>query len=257
MNNRKGITVSDKFVIQDNLYQFPYHYIPHFESDGLPRITRVLRWGIEYLTYMTVVKETVERLPGNTILDIGCGDGYLLNSIKKPGVKKLGVDVSERPIKFAQAFATDAEFQLIDIFEMDDKHDVVVLTEVMEHIPDDQIHGFVEQSKRLVAPGGHLVITVPTTVVSLNKKHHRHYDEELLDRHFGSVEGWKLIQDYRVYSNSPRLKRRLRLLSNRLWIINARTPWARLWKWHCRHTLQAKRHHGQHIVRVYERANDV
>lgn len=242
----------EKFDIQDRLYQFPYHYIPHFSPPGVPRISRVLSWGIEYLTYMTIVKETVEKLPGKSVLDIGCGDGFLLNSLNKPEAKLLGVDVSERPVLFAKAFSTRAEFRVQDIFDMEGSFDIVVLTEVMEHIPDDLIQRFMNQAKRLVAPGGHLVITVPTTVVPLNNKHYRHYDEELLDRDYGSSDGWKIVAEKRLYRQTACLEKALRLTCNKFWTVNSRAVWRALWKWHRKKNLVTDSQTGRHLMRLYE-----
>lgn len=242
-----------KFDRQESLYSFPYHYLPHFEEEGLPRISRKLAWGIEYLTYMTAVRNTIEQLPGSTLLDVGCGDGFLLNEMHRPETRKSGVDLSERAIAYARAFATDAEFSVQDIFTLEETFDIVVLTEVLEHIQDTLIREFVAKVKSLVAPGGYLLVTVPTTVVPLIPKHYRHYDEELLDTHFGSTEGWDLQAERRLYRHSRNLARRLRLLDNRYWTVNHPALWKRFWRRHLEKDFYADRTDGKHLMRLYRK----
>ena len=125
----------DKFEIQDLQYSsFPYHYIPHFDSNGIARISRVLEWGWDYLTYMTFIKSLIENeLAVETILDVGCGDGYLINSLRRYKLKK-GIDISNKAIQFAKAFSNDAIFEVMDVADETNQFDLVMLIEVIEHI---------------------------------------------------------------------------------------------------------------------------
>ena len=245
----------DKFTLQDSQYSFPYHYLPHFDRHNNPRLGRSLSWGVEYLTYMSAVLDEVERLPASTILDVGCGDGWLLNHLSRNDIVKHGIDISSRAIAFACAFAVDAHFEVQDLSALSSTYGIVCLTEVLEHIPDVEIVNFVALAKALVESGGYLVLSVPTTVRRLNPKHHRHYDEALLDRHFGGLKDWALIVDKRVYGISIRSMIVQRLLHNRIWTINAGILWRIFWRWHVRHNFRSDRKHGAHIVRVYRRVS--
>lgn len=246
---------NERAEIQDKLYEFPYHYIPRLVDGEVPCITRVLDWGIEYLTYMSFVKQRIEQLPGHSILDIGCGDGFLLNSLVTSNGRKVGIDNSETPIRFAKAFATDAEFRVEDLGNVSETFEVVCLTEVLEHIPNDSIAAFVDRAKERVSPGGHLLITVPTTVVPLNAKHYRHYDETILDSHFGRIDEWENIEELRLYRHSKLLRYALLLLHNRLWTINSKLVWRLFWSWHEKHNAIATKHDGVHLLRIYKRKN--
>lgn len=53
---------------------------------------------------------------------------------------------------------------------------------MLEHIPDSETTAFLKDSAECVAPGGLLLISVPTTNVRLTQKHFRHYDRDMLTR---------------------------------------------------------------------------
>lgn len=239
---------------QEALYAFPYHYIPTVESGGVPRITRSLGWGIEYLTYMQVIRQEIENiiLKGEVILDIGCGDGYLLNNLG-PNFDKYGIDLSARAIAFAQAFATDAIFEEKDIFSLTSTYDIVTCIEVLEHIPDDLINAFVDQAVKLTKFGGHFIVSVPTPVYPLNKKHYRHYDEALLNEHLGAHHSLVLVKEKRIYRVSLVLKTLIRLLNNNIWTVNYRPLLKAFWKWHSKYNIVANQRNGAHLLRVYKK----
>jgi SAM-dependent methyltransferase len=70
----------------------------------------------------------------------------------------------------------------------DNKFDVVILTEVLEHIPDDKLAA--KEIIRVLRPGGYLLLTVPNIDrVPLEygiKEHFRHYKKNDLLQLFGS-----------------------------------------------------------------------
>jgi methionine biosynthesis protein MetW len=79
---------------------------------------------------------------GTSVLDIGCGSGVFLQFLaqNKEDVKAFGIDVSaeavrrarEKGVNSAVGDVTDAEFQL------DDVYDYIVLSEILEHIPNPE-----------------------------------------------------------------------------------------------------------------------
>jgi len=69
----------DKFALQDQAYEFPYHHIPYFEpGSGAGIHVRRLRWGLEYLCHLRHLAEVIAGLQVSSVLDVGCGDGRLL-----------------------------------------------------------------------------------------------------------------------------------------------------------------------------------
>lgn len=73
------------------------------------------------------------------IVDLGCGAGRLLRSLKS-SKKYIGMDFSTKRIQFAREAFRGRNFKVGDITKFDDLYlnfDTFVLVEVLEHINDD------------------------------------------------------------------------------------------------------------------------
>jgi 2-polyprenyl-3-methyl-5-hydroxy-6-metoxy-1,4-benzoquinol methylase len=240
-----------KFKLQDNQYSFPYHYLAYIEKDT-PRLSRNLQWGFEYLSYMLTIIEFLREKKYRNILDVGCGDGYLLNMIQDDSEKK-GIDLSERAINLARGLSHGAEFKLQDVASVEDTYDVVTLVEVLEHIPDSEVEDFMVDTLKCVREGGYFVISVPTTVVPISEKHYRHYDEELLSKHVESCGSLVLEKEMRVFRKNHTTLFLRRLMNNRLWTINSPSVLKLLWKIHKSKYMYGTVRDGSHIVRIYKK----
>lgn len=87
------------------------------------------------------IKRILSKLPEEgKILDVGCGDGFLLSQIHN-GVRELyGVDLSERALALArQRIGYSVQLSQASIDQIpytDDFFDVVVCTHTLEHVKD-------------------------------------------------------------------------------------------------------------------------
>jgi len=113
------------------------------------------------------------------ILDAGCGDGVGIAQLKEMGFARLtGVDMSEKKLAKARAATPTAKFLLGDLHTDLDAlpsawFDVVMSSHALEHCHDPAV--VVAQFKRLLRPGGKLLIVVPFP------------DQGPLDAHCGSL----------------------------------------------------------------------
>lgn len=101
---------------------------------------------------------------GMRVLDAGCGEGHLLGTLQKryPGNHYLGIDVTEVALTRARARVPEATYQLGNITTLnveDDSMDVVIATEVLEHIPGCE--AALVELQRVLRPGGRLIVTFP------------------------------------------------------------------------------------------------
>jgi SAM-dependent methyltransferase len=185
----EGIEMTSKdhrFEIQTSRYEFPYHYLPTLDESGTISIHRAMYWGLDYLTYISFAVDLItDKLKAQSVLDVGCGDGRLLNMLKGKVPCLAGVDVLEQAILFARAFNPDLEFFVGDVSLVPGEFQVITLIEVMEHIPDGEYPEFINKVVEKTLPGGRLVVSVPTTNMPLNRKHYRHYNLPLLQKHLG------------------------------------------------------------------------
>lgn len=246
---------TDRGAIQEEEYNFPYHYIPSLEN-GIPEISRTLAWGWDFLTYMDYVMNSIQNLSPSSLLDIGCGDGYMINQLhaKNINCSLRGIDISDRAIAFANAFcpSKDQLFSVQDIFRYTKKHDIVTAIEVIEHVPDAILPDFLQRIFDIA--NKYVIISVPTTVLPKYAKHYRHYDEEMLkEQTIESFEGWTLLSHVRLYRDNSRLKLIRRLMCNKYFEIRHRKINQYLWNWHVKNTYFASAEDGYHLVAIYKK----
>ncbi len=98
--------------------------------------------------------------PGGTLLDVGCGSGEWLASMRRLGWQVDGVDFDERAVR--QARASGLAIGLGDVEAQayaDGRFDVVTLNHVVEHLPDAL--ATLRECRRVLRPGGTLVVCTP------------------------------------------------------------------------------------------------
>jgi len=76
--------------------------------------------------------------PGASVLDIGCGDGVMLQFLMETkNVRALGIDVSAEAVSRACARGVNARVQMLgDLAASGQTFDHVVMSEVVEHVAD-------------------------------------------------------------------------------------------------------------------------
>ncbi|MFD2145581.1 class I SAM-dependent methyltransferase [Mucilaginibacter antarcticus] len=119
-------------------------------------------------TFQYLQQPLLDMLGGNTnrrILDLGCGNGYLVNFLISQGYDAYGTDASEMGIEIARQSHPD-RFYVQDLstdklpLELQNKQfDTILSTEVIEHLYDPA--GFIEFCKASLIPGGELIISTP------------------------------------------------------------------------------------------------
>jgi SAM-dependent methyltransferase len=87
--------------------------------------------------------KVVRELAPSEILDVGCGEGYTLEALRKGGIRcpMSGIDFSAEAIEQARKRVPDATFEVEDalvVAKAGRKFDLVVMTEVLEHIPSPE-----------------------------------------------------------------------------------------------------------------------
>lgn len=88
-----------------------------------------------------IIKHIIRPLEFESVLDVGCGQGSFLEELQMefPGINPRGIDLSQSAVKLACERVPSARFVVMDISEeaLDEKSDLVVCSEVLEHIRDD------------------------------------------------------------------------------------------------------------------------
>jgi SAM-dependent methyltransferase len=129
---------------------------------------------------------------GNKVLDIGCGAGPFSIYAAYKGAIVKGIDLSERAINENQKAKEylkleTLSFEKEDFLEYSDQaiYDVVMLTEVLEHLPDDKLA--LMKINSLLKNGGYLLMSVPSVNAPLHKKYLKKYGKDPFDERVGHL----------------------------------------------------------------------
>ena len=87
-----------------------------------------------------IIKKMIRPLEFKSMLDVGCGQGSFLVELQPefPNIKPCGIDISSSAVELARRRVPDGQFWVgyyRQAFE--EKCDLVICSEVLEHIPDD------------------------------------------------------------------------------------------------------------------------
>ncbi len=95
-------------------------------------------------------------------MNIGCGDGYLERSAQQKGWQVVSVDPDSKSVDELKANGIDARCGFIESLPVESESiNVVVSTEVFEHLIPDSMEAGLKEIHRILSPGGILIGTVP------------------------------------------------------------------------------------------------
>ncbi|MCC6538508.1 MAG: class I SAM-dependent methyltransferase [Bryobacterales bacterium] len=123
-------------------------------SDARPNADEQARWE--------ALRELLAALPaGGRILDVGCGRGWLTHLASRYG-KATGIEPVEAVARHAARLYPELHFSSAPLPEFSAcSADIVLCSEVIEHVPRAVQSAFISSLARLLKPGGHLLLTTP------------------------------------------------------------------------------------------------
>lgn len=108
------------------------------------------------------------------LLDIGCGNGSSMLSLKERGWTVKGIDFDEKAVSFAQAKGLSASTG--DLFSQqfkDNSFDAILLNHVIEHLPSPL--AILKECRRILKKDGVLVAITPNGESRGHQKYTRHW----------------------------------------------------------------------------------
>lgn len=146
------------------------------------------------------------QLDGKKLLDVGCGEGFVLQHFKDLGCNVKGIDFSSDGINrhnpsVAKYFKKGNIFDLLENeFRLNQTYDIVWLQNVLEHVIDPL--DLMSSLKRLVSKLGILVVTIPN---DFSKIQDYLYKSDLVNSKY-----WVAPPDHLSYFNSENIKKVLK-----------------------------------------------
>lgn len=153
---------------------------------------RLVAWS--HSSRFRKARELVAPYAGKKLLDHGCGDGTFLAMVSDLFPDAIGADVNRSHVEDSQRRLGDLA-QLSFMLEeellggrFDGAFDAITCMEVMEHCPAPKVESLLDLFRRLLRPGGVLVVSVPIEI-----------GPSLLGKELGrTIAGWRGIGDYRT-----------------------------------------------------------
>lgn len=102
---------------------------------------------------------------GDSVLDVGCGNGNLLYQLRNRFKNLIGLEYSAHRLEQAKLNLSDITFRPVlgsaeDMSDIDsDSIDCIVSADTIEHIPD--VYQATAELYRVLRPGGKLIINTP------------------------------------------------------------------------------------------------
>lgn len=139
-----------------------------WDPDGKFKILhQILPLRMEYIL-KNIDKDNISNL---NILDLGCGGGLTCEPLARLGANVTGIDFIKKNIEVAKkhSFSSNLNIKYInkdlEKIEFQNKYDVVLLLEVIEHLNDWQ--SLIKKIKKILNPKGKLIIsTINKTLLS-------------------------------------------------------------------------------------------
>jgi len=192
------------------------NYIDHYKKDAVEFDYFEESRGATAHDERRVHEYIISKLPRNinTILDVGCGKGWVAEHFLPKGVKVHSLDVStSNPVRAKELYPSEDHTGIAaDSFSLpflNDSFDVVIASEIIEHVVDPA--KFVKELSRVVKKGGRLLVTTPYKekliyylCVHCNKRtpanaHIHSFDEKKLESYYNGEDLKEF--EYEIFGN--------------------------------------------------------
>ncbi len=200
----QGFWQYDPLPSQEELMEY---YATKYYQEG--RGSYEVVYSQDELNYLrlksSLVLRQVRRLRGmdtGTVLDVGCGEGWIMDRFFQEGFKVRGVDFSSFGLaKFhphlKEFFYQENIYTYLDkAMTSGERYDVLILANVIEHVLDPI--GLLKRLKALLNPQGVLVIIAPNDFSILQ--------EYLLANKIIPAPCWLFYPDHLSYFNADNMR---------------------------------------------------
>ncbi|MEE2705223.1 MAG: class I SAM-dependent methyltransferase [Pseudomonadota bacterium] len=108
-----------------------------------------------------IINEMIKDLNIASVLDVGCGECSLLNTIFQNHCPSSisGIDISNKALKICQNLFPNGSFYKLDITKdkLEENFDLIISADVIEHLDNDQ--AAIKNMSAMLNPSGRLIIS--------------------------------------------------------------------------------------------------
>jgi ubiquinone/menaquinone biosynthesis C-methylase UbiE len=167
----KGHTAKSMHALYDDLY-----FTRHVGSKEMSEIY-FTSLGLASTKYTKVPLELAGIKPGDRIIDVGCGRAEIVFQAARDGAIAVGIDYSESAIEIARTVRERHEedirsrtsFSCCNAERLDfedNSFETAFLMDVVEHVSENELHTVFREIRRILKPGGKLIIHTTPNVWS-------------------------------------------------------------------------------------------
>jgi len=142
--------------------QYTDYVLEVFPTDGVDR------------AMIGLFADLVARQEITQVADIGCGPGHISDFLATRGLSVRGIDLSPAMIELARLARPDLRFDLGSLLDLDIPVGTlggVLVHYSIIHTPPDLVPAAFDEFSRVLAPGGHLLVSFQTGDDSLRGWH--------------------------------------------------------------------------------------
>jgi len=132
-----------------------------------PNSDEKLRWCTieKFLYFIEGYDAALSKESKKDILDVGCGRGWLSNILSRHG-NIIGIEPVKAVVDYGRRLFPSLDLRIGTAESLIDEgysahFDIIVCSEVIEHIADDQKPEFLNELKKLLKEDGFLILTTP------------------------------------------------------------------------------------------------
>jgi SAM-dependent methyltransferase len=152
---------------------------------------------------LSVIRALLPSPVGQTVIDLGCGEGVLMEeALARGATKVIGFDIDDTMIQLARERVPSAEAHLGGVERLADfgSADCLIAANVLAYMTDEEEAAFYEAAAQVIRPGGHLVITHSNALFDLFTLNM--YTVDFFRRHFDADPSTLLVHPDRPSRSS-------------------------------------------------------